>query len=125
MLQEGLSDDPNYDFTHPSLAADALGNIGIGCTRTSTNEFPSVCIMMRGAADPPGTMRPPVIAVPGTTYFRYAKFKDKALPWGNYSTTCIDPSDPTRLWTYQEYANSANDGQWCTAWASFQLAPAK
>jgi len=118
LLQEGLVDDPNYDYTHPSLAVDAAGNIGIGCTRTSTNEFPSVCIMMKAATDPAGTMRPPMIAVPGTTYFRYAKYK--LLPWGNYSATCIDPSDPKRLWTYQEYANSTNDGQWSTAWASFQ-----
>lgn len=125
LLQEGLVDDPLYDYTHPSLAVDASGNIGLGCTRTSTNEYPSVCIMMHAASDSPGKMRPPVIAAPGTTYFRYSKYKDKPLPWGNYSTTCIDPSDPTRLWTYQEYANSASDGQWATAWASFRLDQAK
>jgi hypothetical protein len=95
LLQEGLVDDPNYDYTHPSLAVDADGNIGMGCTRTSTNEYPSVCILMHAITDPPGTMRPPVRAVPGTTYFQNAKYK--ALPWGNYSTTCIDPSDPKRL----------------------------
>lgn len=125
LLQEGLVDDPVLDYTHPSLAVDMDGNIGLGCTSTSTNEFPSVCIMVHGAADPPGTMRPPVIAASGATYFRNAKFKDKALPWGNYSATCIDPSDPKRFWTYQEYANSANDGQWSTAWASFRLDPTK
>jgi hypothetical protein len=119
LLQEGLIDDPNADYTHPSLAVDAAGNIGIGCTRTSPTEFPSAYIMMHAANDPTGTMRPPVKAVAGTTYFRFAKFN--LIPWGNYSTTCIDPADPRRLWTYQEIANSANDGEWCTAWASFQL----
>src|SRR5262249_44170864 len=89
------------------LAGEATRNIGIGCTRTSTNEYPSVCIMMKAVTDPVGTMRPSVRAVPGTAYFRYAKYK--LLPWGNYSATCIDPSDPRRLWTYQEYANSTND----------------
>jgi hypothetical protein len=123
LLQEGLVDDPINDYTHPSLAVDAAGNVGLGCTRTSTNEYPSVYIMVHAAADPAGTMRPAVKAVPGTTYFRYSKFK--RLPWGNYSATCIDPSNPTRLWTYQEYANSTNDGQWCTAWASFKLDPTK
>jgi hypothetical protein len=121
LLQEGFVDDPNCDYTHPSLAVDAAGNVGLGCTRTSTNEYPSVCVMMHGASDPAGTTRPPVKAVPGTTYFRYSKYNP--IPWGNYSTTCIDPSDPTRLWTYQEYANSTNDGQWSTAWACFQLSP--
>jgi hypothetical protein len=121
LLQEGLVDDPSCDYTHPSLAVDGDGNIGLGCTRTSTNEYPSVYIMMHGVGDPPGTTRPPVKAVPGTTYFRYAKYN--AIPWGNYSATCIDPSDPHRLWTYQEYANSTNDGEWCTAWASFRFDP--
>jgi hypothetical protein len=122
LLQEGLIDDPDADYTHPSLAVDAAGNIGIGCTRTSPTEFPSAYIMMHGANDPPGSMRAPVKAVAGTTYFRFARYNP--IPWGNYSTTCIDPSDPRRLWTYQEYANSSTDGDWCTAWASFQLDPA-
>jgi hypothetical protein len=121
LLQEGFVDDANADYTHPSLAVDGSGNIGVGCTRTSPTEFPSAYIMMHAANDPPGSMRTPVKAVAGTTYFRFAKYK--SIPWGNYSTTCIDPSDPRRLWTYQEYANSSNDGEWCTAWASFQLDP--
>jgi len=121
LLQEGFVDDPNCDYTHPSLAVDASGNIGLGCTRASTNEYPSVYIMMHAASDPPGTTQRPLKAVPGTTYFRSARYNP--IPWGNYSTTCIDPSDPNRLWTYQEYANSPNDGQWCTAWASFQFDP--
>jgi len=121
LLQEGLVHDPTSDYAHPSLAVDAAGNIGLGCTRTSTNEYPSVYIMMHAATDPAGAMRPAVKAMAGTTYFRYAKYN--VLPWGNYSSTCIDPTDPKRLWTYQEYANSSNDGQWCTAWACFQLDP--
>lgn len=121
LLQEGFVDNPDCDYIHPSLAVDGSGNIGFGWTRTPADEFPSVCIMMHAANDLPGTTRPPVKAVAGTTYFRHAKFK--LLPWGNYSATCIDPSDPLRFWTYQEYANSPNDGQWCTVWASFQLSP--
>jgi hypothetical protein len=33
------------------------------------------------------------------------------------------PRTPNRLWTYQEYANSPKDGEWCTGWASFQFYP--
>src|SRR5262249_25392058 len=35
LLQEGFVDDPDCDYTHPSLALDGAGNIGFGCTRTS------------------------------------------------------------------------------------------
>lgn len=122
LLQEGFVDDPVACYTHPSLAVDAAGNVGLGCTRMSTSEFPSVVVMMHAASDPPGKMRAPLLAVPGTTYFRNSKAKG-AIAWGNYSATCIDPSDPKLLWTYQEYANSENDGQWGTAWACFRMTP--
>ena len=122
LLQEGFLDDPESDYTHPSLAVDSAGNIGLGCTRTSPTEFPSAYIMMHAANDPPGTTRPPVKAAAGTTIFTFVKYK--AIPWENYSATCIAPTDPRRLWTYQQYANSENDGEWCTAWATFQLDPA-
>ena len=115
LMQEGFVDDPNCDYTHPSLAVDAAGNIGLGCTRTSTNEYPSVYIMMHAATDPAGTTRPPAKAVPGTTYFRCAR--RNPLPWGNYSTTCIDPSDLTgsgrirNMRTARTTANGARPGR--------------
>ncbi len=123
LLQEGFVDSPKCDYMHPSLAVDSKGNIGLGCTRTSETEFPSVCVMMHAASDPPNTMRPPVLAMAGTTYYRYAGIA--AINLSHYSSTCIDPSNPDLLWTYQAYGNSTVDKQWCTAWASFQLAATK
>src|SRR5262249_46396552 len=49
LLQEGLVDDANCDYLNPSLAVDRAGNIGLGCTRTSENEFPSVYVMLHAA----------------------------------------------------------------------------
>jgi hypothetical protein len=119
LLQEGFVDDPKCDYLHPSLAVDSKGNIGWGCTRTSETEFPSVYVMMHAATDPANTMRAPVLAVAGTTYYRYAGIA--AINLSHYSTTCIDPSNPELLWTYQAYGNSTVDKQWCTAWAAFRL----
>jgi hypothetical protein len=120
LLQEGLVDDPTCDYLNPSLAVDRGGNVGLGCTRTSENEFPSVYVMMHAAGDPAGSMGTPVLAVPGTTYYRTRAASPFGIGWGNYSTTCVDPSDPNLLWTCQEYANSTVDRQWCTAWVAFQ-----
>jgi hypothetical protein len=119
LLQEGLVDDPKCDYLHPSLAVDSKGNIGVGCTRTSETEFPSVYVMMHAATDPASTMRAPVLAVPGTTCYRYSGLA--AVNLSHYSSTCIDPSNPNRLWTYQAYANSTVDKRWCTAWAAFSF----
>ena len=122
LLQEGFVDSPDYDYLYPSMAVDRQGNIGIGCTRTSKTEFPSVCVMMRAATDPAGAMRPPVVAVKGTTAFKHAG--TAAINFSNYSTTCIDPTAGDLLWTYQGYANSTVERQWCTAWAAFKLSAA-
>jgi hypothetical protein len=59
LLQEGFVDAPDRDYLAPSLAVDANGNIGVGCTRTSETEFPSVCVLMHAAGDPKDTMRRP------------------------------------------------------------------
>jgi hypothetical protein len=119
LLQEGFVDSPDYDYLYPSIAVDNRGNIGIGCTRTSEKEYPSVCVMMHAAGDPAGTMRSPVVAVKGTTAYQYSGVT--AMNFSNYSTTCIDPSNGNLLWTFQGYANSNVDRQWCTAWAAFRL----
>ncbi|HEY3281853.1 MAG TPA: hypothetical protein VGN26_06220 [Armatimonadota bacterium] len=119
LLQEGFIDDPKRDYLYPSLALDSQGNLGLGCTRTSETEFPSVCVMMRAAGDPPGILRPPVVAVRGTTSYRYPGVA--AANWSHYSSTVPDPSDPGLLWTYQAYSNSEVEKQWCAAWASFRL----
>jgi hypothetical protein len=120
LRQEGLVDDPNCDYLNPSLAVDHDGNVGLGCTRTSEKEFPSVYVMMHAAGDPVSSMGAPVLAVPGTTYYRLSAPGRFGIAWGNYSTTCVDPSNPNLLWTCQEYANSTVDRQWCTAWVAFQ-----
>jgi hypothetical protein len=120
LLQEGLVDDSICDYLNPSVAVDRDGNVGLGCTRTSEKEFPSVYVMMHAAGDPAGSMGAPVLAVPGTTYYRHSAPSRFGIGWGNYSTTCVDPSNPNLLWTCQEYANSTVDRQWCTAWVAFQ-----
>ena len=120
LLQEGFVDDANCDYLVPSLAVDASGNIGLGCTRTSSTEFPSVYVMMHAATDPPNTMSPPVLAAQGTTVFAGNRSNRYGIPWGNYNATCVDPSDPTILWTYQQYATSSVPGQYTTCWVAFR-----
>ena len=121
LLQEGLIDAPDCDYLIPSLAVDPGGNVGIGCTRTSATEFPSVCVMVHAAGDAHGTVRKPVLAVPGTTCFNPSKTNRYGTQFGNYSQTTVDPTNPGVFWTCQEYANSTTPDQWWTAWAAFKL----
>jgi hypothetical protein len=120
LVQEGFVDDPDCDYLVPSLAVDADGNVGLGCTRTSAKEFPSAYVMMHAANDPPNTMRPAVLGARGTTVFSGSRQSKYGLAWGNYNSTCVDPSDPKVLWTSQEYATSSAPGQWTTCWVAFK-----
>jgi hypothetical protein len=120
LLQEGFVDDPDCDYLVPSLAVDTDGNIGLGCTRTSATEYPSVYVMMHTAGDASGAMRRPVLAAKGTTVFSPRHGTRYGIAWGNYNSTCVDPSDPRILWTYQQYATSAVPGQYTTCWVAFR-----
>jgi hypothetical protein len=121
ILQEGLVNPTDCDYLVPTLAVDPKGNIAIGCTRTSEKEFPSVCVMVHAKDDPKNTMRPAVLAAKGTTNFTSSRPTKYGLGWGNYNSTCLDPSDPTVFWTYQEYATSSEPSQYTTCWVAFRL----
>jgi hypothetical protein len=41
-----------------------------------------------------------------------ASYQDSRQRWGDYSTTCVDPSDPHRFWTIQMIA--ASTSSWST-----------
>ena len=51
-------------------------------------------------------MRPPVLAVRGTSVFAGNRPGRLGLSWGNDNITKVDPSAPTILWTDQEYPAS-------------------
>ncbi len=48
-------------------------------------------------------------------------FTGADIRWGDYSATCVDPSNDKTFWTLQEYAApdvgpSASDDRWGTWW---------
>jgi hypothetical protein len=78
--------------------------------------------MMRAARDPENTMRPPVLGAKGTAiYASDIGNKQFGCGWGNYNSTCLDPSSPSIIWTYQEYATSGVVNVWNTCWVAFQM----
>jgi hypothetical protein len=123
VLQESLVDAADCDYLAPSLAVDGAGNLGIGCTRSSSSEFPSACVMGRSPAGPKGAVGHPRVSVKGTTVYVPAAPPKYGIGWGNYNSTCVDPVDPTLLWTSQEYAASATPGQFSTCWTAFRVKP--
>jgi hypothetical protein len=53
----------------------------------------------------------------------YKDFGTGSNRWGDYSATCVDPTDDATLWTIQEYAKTPSS-TWGTWWGRLDSLPA-
>ena len=106
----------------PSITANSSDDACIGFSRSDATKFVEAVYSGRLALDPLGTM-PFGVQVFKLGESSYSKFFGGTRNrWGDYSNTCIDPSDDLTFWTIQEYAGTnvgggVNDGRWGTRWA--------
>ena len=129
VVQRGRLEDPSgvrfYGF--PSIGVNANGDVLVGFSSFSEQQFASASYAYRAAGDPPGTLREERVFKAGEdSYVRDEA--DHANRWGDYSASAVDPVNDTDLWTIQEYAmtrdptNPTRDGvsvasRWGTWWA--------
>jgi hypothetical protein len=106
-------------YAFPSIAANSLGEVVIGHTTFSVSHYPTMSYSYRMPSDLPGKMRVsrPVREGLGKYYKKKAGDKNR---WGDYTTTCIDPSDGS-FWLLGQYAETPNEqeedfGIWATYW---------
>jgi hypothetical protein len=123
-LQNGIIDDPATPsfFAYPSITVNANDDALLGFTNVSSLIHPSCAYTLRMHTDPPDSMRALRIFRHGrNTYFQnFGGFKNR---WGDYSATCVDPSNNLDFWTIQEsVSNTAN--LWDTWWAQVKICPA-
>jgi hypothetical protein len=129
-VQRGRLEDPSgiqfYGF--PSLAVNRNGDVLIGFSSFSENQFASASYAYRAAGDPVGTMREERLFKAGEDIYVRDEVQHGANRWGDYSASAVDPVNDTDLWTIQEYAmtrdptNPTRDGasvasRWGTWWA--------
>ncbi len=110
LIQEIILGDPSYDYFNASIAANHLGDIVVGFTRSGFFED--------------GTLS--AVAVVGHTVGGVASFGEPMLlqaglvdnyhfangRWGDYTSTIVDPDNPFVFWTFQQYALTS------TLWAT-------
>jgi hypothetical protein len=107
-------------YAFPSLSVNAANDVLVGFSEFQSNDFPDAGYAFRAGTDPANTMRDPVTLKEGEgAYFK--TFGGGRNRWGDYSSTQVDPSDDTSIWTVQEYAGAptgAGDGsgRWSTWW---------
>ncbi|HRX84001.1 MAG TPA: right-handed parallel beta-helix repeat-containing protein, partial [Phycisphaerae bacterium] len=105
VIQQGTVSDPVLNYFFPSITVNAVGHAVMGFSGAHSGQYAGAYYTGRRAADPPGTMAPPVQyragAAPQNNIDGFGRNR-----WGDYSLTTLDPADDLTMWTIQEYAHA-------------------
>jgi hypothetical protein len=116
VFQQGTIIDPNTDFWLGSIAMDRAGNIAVGFSAMSKNDFSSVFVAGRKPSDPRGAMFGPLRLALGSGV-QFNSFKR----WGDYSSMTVDPKDDCTFWFTQEYYIASGSFNWATHVGAFKF----
>lgn len=120
--QQGRISDSSRWYYYPSIAVNSNGDAVVGFSGSSSTEYAGAYYTGRQAGDASGTMQSVALLKAGEASY-YKTYGGTENRWGDYSATCVDPSDDTTFWTVQEYAATPSGGydQWGTWWGNFSF----
>jgi hypothetical protein len=116
VVQYGRLDDPSgkYFLGFPSLAVTATNDVLLGSSIFASTLYAGGVYAYRHSTDASNTLRLPKLFAPGLAPY-YKTFGSGRNRWGDYTATCIDPTNGS-FWTLQQYASATN--KWGTYWAN-------
>ncbi len=119
-LQNGLVDDATAAtfYAFPSIAVNANNDFLIGFSQFSATTHPAAVYAYHFHGDPASSVRPTFAYRHGLNSY-YQTFGGGKNRWGDYSVTCIDPSNDLDFWTNQESVTSTAN-MWDTWWAQIK-----
>ena len=128
VVQNGLIDDSSgvKSYAYGSLAVNKFNDVLIGYNSFSTNQYVSASYSFHAFTNQPGVMQTENIFQAGTDAYWKTDGSGRNR-WGDYSASCVDPSNDIDFWTVQEYATThvgslTNfSGRWGTWWAKLAL----
>jgi hypothetical protein len=93
-----------------SVMVSGQGHVAMGFSVAGANEHINAGTVGRLANDPLGTMRSPLLYTASSTAYNPSGDSGGSggRRWGDYSLTCLDPSDDMTMWTIQQFCNAAN-----------------
>jgi hypothetical protein len=117
IFQQGtFSPDANHRWMG-SVAMNAVGDIGLGYSVSSTSVFPSIRYTGRLDGDPTGEMtQGEGTIITGSGYQQHSSGR-----WGDYSMMGVDPTDDCTFWYTQEYYAVAGLSPWRTRVGAFKI----
>ena len=105
VVNEGFISDAAHDYYYGSIAVNAAGAIVIGYTRSGDTEYPSTYASVGKLGVGGVSFNAPLLLKLSTT--AYNAFDSSPHRWGDYTNTVVDPTDPTKFWTIQEFSDTS------------------
>jgi len=105
VLDSGVIADPELALYYPSIAVNEFDQAVIGFSGSSETTFVSAYAVAGERIGGAMTFGEPFLLQAGRSDYEQLDFKGRNR-WGDYSATVVDPSDPRRFWTFQEYASA-------------------
>lgn len=105
VLESGTITDPVMDLFYPSIAANAAGTVVIGYNGSSIGTFVSGFAVVGSTVNGVTTFGTPLLLKSGSASYQNTDSTGTSR-WGDYSATSVDPVDPNRFWTIQEFASA-------------------
>jgi len=100
-----------------SAAMDALGDIALGFSASSSSINPQIRYAGRLASDPPNTLA----QGEQTLFAGTGSQTDTVSRWGDYSDLTVDPTDDCTFWYTNEYYATTSSFNWRTRIGNFKF----
>ncbi len=97
-------------FWMGSVMVSGQGHAAFGFSAAGATNFIDAATVGRLAGDAAGTVRTPALYTSSTATYNPPGDTGgtSGRRWGDYSYTCLDPSDDMTMWTIQEFCNATN-----------------
>ncbi len=118
LFQSGNVKNKTLWFWMPSIAMDKDGNIAVGFSTSSANDFPGITYRGRTPGDRAGKMKK---HAGGNTFTGNGSQTSGLSRWGDYSAMTVDPIDDCTFYYTTEYIPSAGSFNWHTRINSFRF----
>lgn len=116
LFQEGTQDlGDGLDRFMGSIAVDRQGNIALGYSASSSEDYPSIRYAVRKRDDPQGRLGPEKVLKAG------GGSQTGSDRWGDYSAMTIDPVGGCQFWYTNEYYRTNSRVNWKTAVGAFRV----
>jgi hypothetical protein len=102
VVESGTITDPVQDLFYPSIAANPNGTVVIACNGSSIDNYVSCYVTVGQTVNGVTSFGGLILLQSGVASYQSTGSSGTSR-WGDYSTTCVDPSDPTQFWTIQMY----------------------